>query len=156
MSRSHLRAPIRGQSAFCTGYVVFSSLTDVPIIRPIIFCWQKPSNLILFTAASAKPPSWYASFELLHIVSLTFPRKNLYFADMKARSKDQRCVALGLTIKKLREQKKLTQEQLAEKADIHTSYIGQIERGMRYPSLKILFKIADALNAKIIDLFKEV
>ena len=75
---------------------------------------------------------------------------------MKARSKDQRCLALGSTIKRLREQKNLTQEQLAEKADIHTSYIGQIERGMRYPSLKILFKIADSLNVKIIDLFKEV
>ena len=117
---------------------------------------EKTINFNPVYLSFAKPPSWYASFELLHIVSLTFPRKNLYFADMKARSKDQRCVALGLTIKKLREQKKLTQEQLAEKADIHTSYIGQIERGMRYPSLKILFKIADALNAKIIDLFKEV
>lgn len=74
----------------------------------------------------------------------------------KRQSIDERCVALGLSIKRLREQKGLTQESLAEKADIHTSYIGQIERGLRYPSLKILFKIADALNVKITELFKEI
>lgn len=67
--------------------------------------------------------------------------------------KDYRCIALGLSIKKIREQKSLSQEKLAEMADIHTSYIGQIERGMRYPSLKVVFKIADALNVKLSDLF---
>ncbi len=55
-----------------------------------------------------------------------------------------------------REVKKWSQERLAEEADIHTSYIGQIERGLRYPSLKILFKIADALNIKILELFKGI
>ena len=53
-------------------------------------------------------------------------------------------------------QKELSQEKLAEKADIHTSYIGQIERGLRYPSLKVLFKIADALNIKISELFSDI
>ena len=66
---------------------------------------------------------------------------------------DSRCIALGLSIKRIREQKKLSQEKLAEMADIHTSYIGQIERGIRYPSLKVLFKIADALSVKLSDLF---
>lgn len=74
----------------------------------------------------------------------------------KRQPADDRCVALGHTIKRLREQKGFTQEALAEKADIHTSYIGQIERGIRYPSLKILFKIADALSSKISDLFKGI
>jgi len=73
----------------------------------------------------------------------------------KKQAADERCIALGLSVKKLREQKKMTQEALAERADIHTSYIGQIERGLRYPSLKTLFKIADALNVRITDLFKE-
>lgn len=74
----------------------------------------------------------------------------------KKQAYNGRCAALGLTIKRLRGLKKLTQETLAEKADIHTSYIGQIEGGMRYPSLKVLFKIADALNVRILDLFKDV
>ena len=72
------------------------------------------------------------------------------------RIKNTRCKTLGLSIKRIREQKNLSQEKLAEAADIHTSYIGQIERGLRYPSLKVLFRIADALNIKISELFKDM
>jgi transcriptional regulator with XRE-family HTH domain len=67
---------------------------------------------------------------------------------------DERRVALGGNIKKLREKRRWSQEELAEKADIHVSYVGQIERGMRYPSLKILFRLSDALEVKITVLFK--
>lgn len=74
----------------------------------------------------------------------------------KKYTKDERCRILGLAIKRHREQKKISQEKLAELADIHTSYIGQIERGLRYPSLKVLFKIADALNVKLADLFLNI
>lgn len=74
----------------------------------------------------------------------------------KKYTKDERCRILGLSIKRYREQKKISQEKLAELADIHTSYIGQIERGFRYPSLKVLFKIADALNVKLADLFLNI
>ena len=66
---------------------------------------------------------------------------------------DSRYIVLGTSIKRIRTQKKLSQEKLAEMADLHTSYIGQIERGLRYPSLKAVFKIADALNVKLSDLF---
>lgn len=69
---------------------------------------------------------------------------------MGKKANDARCVALGLAVKKLREQQKMTQEKLAERADIHTSYVGQIERGLRYPSLKALFKIADALSVRLL------
>ncbi|MEJ2191190.1 MAG: helix-turn-helix transcriptional regulator [Nitrospirota bacterium] len=69
---------------------------------------------------------------------------------------DDRCLALGQNIKKLREKKHLSQEKLSEKADIHVSYIGQIERGLRYPSLKTLFRIADALDVRINDIFKGI
>lgn len=74
----------------------------------------------------------------------------------KKQANDPRCVALGLSVRKHREKRGMTQEMLAEKAEIDTSYIGQIERGLRYPSLKVLFKVADALNVKTVDLFKEV
>jgi len=40
--------------------------------------------------------------------------------------------------------------------NIHISYVGQIERGLRYLSLKILFRIADALEVKISDLFEGI
>jgi transcriptional regulator with XRE-family HTH domain len=74
----------------------------------------------------------------------------------KKHAKDERCRILGLSIKRHREQKKISQEKLAELADIHTSYIGQIERGLRFPSLKVLFKISDALNVRLADLFSNI
>ena len=81
----------------------------------------------------------------------------IYTASVSTKQKNnKRLIALGLSIKRARLQKELSQEKLAEKADIHTSYIGQIERGLRYPSLKVLFKIADALNIKISELFSDI
>ena len=81
----------------------------------------------------------------------------IYTASVSTKPKNnKRLIALGLSIKRARLQKELSQEKLAEKADIHTSYIGQIERGLRYPSLKVLFKIADALSIKISELFSDI
>jgi len=75
---------------------------------------------------------------------------------MSKKQEDLRRIQLGKNIKKLREMKSWTQENLSEKADLHISYIGQIERGLRYPSLKVLFKIADVFEVKITDLFKGI
>lgn len=75
---------------------------------------------------------------------------------MPKNTPDERCLSLGRNIRKLREKKTWTQEELSERADIHVSYVGQVERGLRYPSLKILFRIADALEVKITDLFKGI
>lgn len=67
---------------------------------------------------------------------------------------DRRCRIIGENIKRLREEKGWTQEYLAEKSEVHVSYVGQIERGLRYPSLKVLFKITDALAVKVDSVFK--
>ncbi len=47
----------------------------------------------------------------------------------------------------------LTQENVAEAAEIETSFYGQIERGANIPSILTLSKIASALNIEISDLF---
>lgn len=52
----------------------------------------------------------------------------------------------GERVRKLREQRGLTQEQLADKAGMHFTYVGQIERGVRNPSLVNIEKLARALN----------
>jgi transcriptional regulator with XRE-family HTH domain len=62
---------------------------------------------------------------------------------------------IGSKIRKLRYNLNLTQEKLGEKADLHYSYIGQVERGDKTPSLKALIKIANALNISLEDLIKE-
>ncbi|PXV66390.1 helix-turn-helix protein [Halanaerobium congolense] len=53
---------------------------------------------------------------------------------------------LGKKIKKYRIVQDLTQESLGEKAGLHYTYIGQVERGEKELSLKALNKIAEALE----------
>lgn len=57
--------------------------------------------------------------------------------------------ALGTRIRKARENKKLTQEQLSELCSLSVSYIGHIERGTRIPSLETLFKICTSLEISL-------
>ena len=75
---------------------------------------------------------------------------------MSKKQENHRRIQLGQNIKKLREKNAWTQEELAERAELHISYIGPIERGLRYPSLKVLFKIADAFELRIVDIFKGI
>ena len=56
---------------------------------------------------------------------------------------------VGLNIRKFREKKGWSQEQLALEADLHRAYIGQIERGEKNIGIINLQKIANALNIKI-------
>jgi transcriptional regulator with XRE-family HTH domain len=50
----------------------------------------------------------------------------------------------------------MTQEQLAEGADLHWTYISGIERGIRNVSIMNLFHIATALDLRVKDLVKEI
>lgn len=54
----------------------------------------------------------------------------------------------GDRLRKLRLERGLTQEELADIAGMHFTYIGQIERGIRNPSLINLEKIAKALKIR--------
>ena len=58
-------------------------------------------------------------------------------------------IEFGLKVKKLREQKGLSQEKLAELANVHRTYIGMIERAERNITLLNIQKIAKALGVKI-------
>lgn len=46
-----------------------------------------------------------------------------------------------------------TQEDLAERSDLHPSFIGQIERGTKTASIFTLEKLAQALNLSLSSLF---
>jgi CheY-like chemotaxis protein len=56
---------------------------------------------------------------------------------------------LGSTVRKLRQQLGLSQEQLAERADLHRTYIAGIERGGRNITLRSVDKLAKALNISV-------
>lgn len=56
---------------------------------------------------------------------------------------------LGKRIRAERRKQELTQEKLAEMADISESFMGHIERGGRMLSIETLVKIANSLNLSI-------
>ncbi len=58
-------------------------------------------------------------------------------------------------LKFYRKQAGLTQEKLAEKIGMSTSYIGDLEARERFPSAETIDKIADALDVSISTLFGE-
>lgn len=54
----------------------------------------------------------------------------------------------------IRKKRKLSQEKLAELSNLHQTYISDVERGVRNPSLKTIEKIANALDVEAYKLFK--
>ena len=63
-----------------------------------------------------------------------------------------RAKLLGQNIKKYRELKGLTQNELAEKVNLSREYIADIERGLKNISLRKFYMIVDVLNIKCSDL----
>lgn len=55
-------------------------------------------------------------------------------------------------VRKERLKQGLSQEDLAERADVHRNYIGFIERAERDPTLSHIYKIANGLKVRIRDL----
>lgn len=62
---------------------------------------------------------------------------------------------LGQRIREERQKLNLTQEKLSETINVTTTYIGQIERGERRPTLDTLIKISNALGVSIDYLLQE-
>jgi transcriptional regulator with XRE-family HTH domain len=55
-------------------------------------------------------------------------------------------VAFGKVIASLRQSAKLSQEELADRAAIHRTYVSQVERGLKSPTIVVLFRLARALG----------
>lgn len=64
--------------------------------------------------------------------------------------------SLGLNVRRAREAQQLTQEKLAERANLDPTYISGIERGLRNPGIKNVAKLAKALGLTTADLCKGV
>jgi transcriptional regulator with XRE-family HTH domain len=72
---------------------------------------------------------------------------NLYKMDIKKK--------VGANIKKIRLDRKISQENLAYSAEIDRTYLPSIEKGERNISITVLEKIAKALEVNIIELLKD-
>jgi transcriptional regulator with XRE-family HTH domain len=70
--------------------------------------------------------------------------------------KDRRPEAkkFGAIVRALREERGLTQDQLAERAGVSATYIGFIERGDNVPTLTIILQIGSALKVRASDLLR--
>lgn len=60
---------------------------------------------------------------------------------------------IGERIRKIRKQKGLSQEELAEKAKLDLTSISEIEGGLRNPSIRTVHRITSALKINIKELF---
>lgn len=58
-------------------------------------------------------------------------------------------------LKHLRQEKGMSQEELADRAEINRNYVGMVERSENAATVDMLEKLADALGAKPIDFFRE-
>jgi transcriptional regulator with XRE-family HTH domain len=63
---------------------------------------------------------------------------------------------IGDAIRRCRKAAKMSREKLAEKADLHPVYFGQVERGEQAVSVHALVQIAKALGVRLRDLVTNV
>jgi transcriptional regulator with XRE-family HTH domain len=70
--------------------------------------------------------------------------------------RDSVLAKLGLNVRRRREARELTQENLAERASLDATYISGIERGLRNPGIKNVAKLAKALGLSTAELCKGV
>lgn len=62
-------------------------------------------------------------------------------------------LAFGQRVQELRKKRNLSQEQLADMAGVHRTYIGMVERSEKNITLRNIKKIAKALDVNIKELF---
>ena len=67
---------------------------------------------------------------------------------------DKICSVIGVNIRKARNSKKLSQEELAFRAGVDRSYLSEIENGYKNISVVVLCNIAKALEVEVGSLFK--
>src|SRR5579863_4660569 len=61
---------------------------------------------------------------------------------------------LGRVIRRERQDRQLTIKELGDKAGLSEIYVGEIERGQKYPSAKVLESLASALELDLADLLE--
>jgi len=61
---------------------------------------------------------------------------------------------IGRVIRRERQDRQLTIKELGDKAGLSEIYVGEIERGQKYPSAKVLESLADAMDLDLADLLE--
>ena len=63
-------------------------------------------------------------------------------------------VRFGMVLRRAREEMNISQEELAENANLHRTYIGQVERGERNISIDNMEKLAAAVKLNLWDMLR--
>jgi transcriptional regulator with XRE-family HTH domain len=63
---------------------------------------------------------------------------------------------LGRELQRCRQEKGWSQEYLAEITGLHRTYISQLERGLKSPSVRVLSHITNALGLRMSEFFSSV
>lgn len=66
------------------------------------------------------------------------------------------CKIIGERLRAYRIQKGWSQEILAEKAELHHTYIGQLERGEKNATIESIYKVTTALDIPLSALFENI
>lgn len=64
--------------------------------------------------------------------------------------------AVGNRIRNIREERGWSQEELAHRADVNRTFLGELERGKKKASVETVEKIANALEISLSDFFKPI
>lgn len=60
----------------------------------------------------------------------------------------------GINVRRLRRERGLSQEALADEVELAVTYVGQIERGLRNPTLDVVERFAEVLGTDPLDLLR--
>ncbi len=74
--------------------------------------------------------------------------------DEERKLKQEFALEFGKYTRKIRKEQHLTQEELAFKTNLHSTYIGHIETGTYTPSIFVVWKIAQVLKMELSELLK--
>lgn len=61
---------------------------------------------------------------------------------------------LARNVRQIREERGWSQEELGELAEVHRTYVSQVERGLRNPTIEIVARLAKALKVSAADLLQ--
>ena len=67
---------------------------------------------------------------------------------MTAVNRRRVAIAFGITLKQTRHEKGISQQQLAQIGGVDRTYASLLERGLRTPTITVIFRLGDALNVQ--------
>jgi len=103
-------------------------------------------NLVQFKSEKCRRCKTSLVFQVLKEEQPEIPRESV------DRSRDfQKCI--GANVRRLRKQKSMTQDNVVERTGMKRTYMSKVENGRLEPTLNSLFRLADALEVDVIELF---